>query len=83
MTARLLLSTIKGLVLCGCLAAPVAAQTITGTPGSPAATTTINGLQIPAPPQTFQGKIERNAAESDALLAGDHRAAARARRTCC
>ena len=40
------------------------AQTITGTPGSPAAKTTINGLQIPAPPQEFQGKIERNAADS-------------------
>ncbi|MEY8098544.1 hypothetical protein AB9F29_14145 [Falsihalocynthiibacter sp. S25ZX9] len=26
------------------------AQTITGTPGTPSATTTINGLQIPVPP---------------------------------
>jgi arylsulfatase len=32
---------------------------ITGTPGSPSATTTINGEQIPAPPQKFGGKIER------------------------
>jgi arylsulfatase A-like enzyme len=35
------------------------AQQITGVPGSPSATTTINGEQIPAPPQKFGGKIER------------------------
>ena len=43
---------------------PVSAQQITGTPGSPSATTTINGEQIPAPPQKFGGKIETNAAQS-------------------
>jgi arylsulfatase A-like enzyme len=36
----------------------------TGTPGSPSATTTIDGKQLPPPPQKFGGKIERNAAES-------------------
>ena len=37
------------------------AQQITGTPGSPAATTTIDGKQLPPPPDTkFGGKIERN-----------------------
>jgi arylsulfatase A-like enzyme len=35
------------------------AQQITGVPGSPSATTTIKGDQIPAPPQKFGGKIER------------------------
>jgi arylsulfatase A-like enzyme len=35
------------------------AQQITGTPGSPSATTTIKGDQIPTPPQKFGGKIER------------------------
>jgi arylsulfatase A-like enzyme len=35
------------------------AQQVYGTPGSPSATTTIQGDQIPAPPQTFKGKIER------------------------
>ena len=35
------------------------AQQITGTPGSPSATMTIQGDQIPAPPQKFGGKIER------------------------
>ncbi len=40
------------------------AQQISGTPGSPSATTTIEGSQLPPPPQPFQGKIERNAAQS-------------------
>src|SRR5262245_36136659 len=35
------------------------AQQITGTPGSPSATTTIQGDQIPTPPQKFGGKIQR------------------------
>jgi arylsulfatase A-like enzyme len=40
------------------------AQQTTGTPGSPSATTTIEGNQLPPPPQKFDGKIERNAAQS-------------------
>jgi arylsulfatase A-like enzyme len=40
------------------------AQQITGTPGSPSATTTIPGTQLPAPPQKFEGKIERDAKDS-------------------
>jgi arylsulfatase A-like enzyme len=40
------------------------AQQIYGTPGSPSATTTIQGDQIPAPPQTFKGKIGKTAQES-------------------
>ena len=43
---------------------PATAQQITGTPGSPSATTTIPGNQLPPPPQKFEGKIERNAAQS-------------------
>ncbi len=35
------------------------AQQITGVPGSPSATMSIDGAQIPAPPQKFGGKIER------------------------
>jgi len=35
------------------------AQKITGTPGAPDSTITINGEQIPAPPQPFGGRIER------------------------
>jgi len=40
------------------------AQQLTGAPGSPEATTTIGGSQLPPPPQKFEGKIERNAAQS-------------------
>ena len=45
-------------------AVPAMAQQITGVPGSPSATTTIDGEQLPPPPQKFGGKIERNAAQS-------------------
>ncbi len=41
-----------------------AAQSITGTPGSPSATRSIDGLQIPAPGLPFGGHIERNALRS-------------------
>jgi arylsulfatase len=43
---------------------PALAQNITGVPGSPSATTTITGEQLPAPPQKFGGKIEREATQS-------------------
>jgi arylsulfatase len=48
----------------GVVAGSSLAQQITGEPGAPSATTTINGAQIPSPPQKFGGKIERNAAQS-------------------
>ena len=44
--------------------AEVNAQQVTGTPGSPGATTTIDGRYLPAPPQPFQGQIELNALQS-------------------
>src|SRR5262245_58763521 len=43
---------------------PAMAQQTTGVPGSPSATTTIDGEQIPAPPPKFGGKIERDALKS-------------------
>jgi arylsulfatase A-like enzyme len=46
------------------VAAPAAAEQSTGVPGSPSATTTISGEQLPPPPAEFGGKIERNAAQS-------------------
>ncbi|MFY9627383.1 MAG: sulfatase-like hydrolase/transferase, partial [Methylocystis sp.] len=46
------------------LSGPAAAQQAPGAPGSPSATTTINGDQIPPEPQKFGGKIERNASQS-------------------
>jgi len=40
------------------------AQQITGTPGSPSATVTIDGKQIPAPPMPFGGVIKESATDS-------------------
>ena len=40
------------------------AQEINGIPGSPSATITIPGDQLPPPPQKFDGKIERDAKQS-------------------
>jgi arylsulfatase A-like enzyme len=62
----------RQIVLCGILAVAVAAvapsaraeiQT-TGTPGSPSATTTISGKQLPAPDPKFGGVIKDNALQS-------------------
>jgi arylsulfatase len=44
--------------------APAAAQQIHGTPGSPAATVTIDGKQIPPPPMKFGGVIKESALDS-------------------
>jgi Sulfatase len=48
------------IIACG----PVAAQQITGAPGSPSATTTVDGRYLPSPPQPFTGNIELNASQS-------------------
>jgi len=40
------------------------AQEVSGNPGSPSATTSIDGRYIPPPPQPFQGQIELNALQS-------------------
>jgi arylsulfatase A-like enzyme len=45
-------------------ATPAMAVEVTGTPGSPSATTTIDGNQLPPPPGKFGGKIERTAEQS-------------------
>ena len=42
----------------------VLAQQITGTPGAPGTTTTIDGRYLPPPPQKFGGVIQPDAAES-------------------
>ena len=49
-------------------------QEITGTPGSPTATTTIDGTQLPPPDPAFGGVIKEKASEFDALVAAAHRA---------
>jgi arylsulfatase len=43
---------------------PAAAQQITGTPGSPSATTTIDGRYLPPPPPKFGGDIGLQASQS-------------------
>ena len=59
--------TLRGLAAATALvltAGPGLAQQARGVPGSPSATTTITGDQIPAPPQKFGGRIERDAFKS-------------------
>src|SRR5271169_1876776 len=43
---------------------PAGAQVTTGVPGSPDATTTIDGRYLPPPPQKFEGQINLNASQS-------------------
>ena len=57
-----LLLTSTALVLVGII--PATAQQITGTPGSPSATTTIDGNYIPNPPPAFGGEINLDATDS-------------------
>ena len=45
------------------------AQQVAGVPGSPGATTTIDGKQIPPPPPEFGGEIKEKASESKAWWA--------------
>ncbi len=45
-------------------AVPASAQVVTGTPGSPHATTTISGKRLPAPDPKFGGVIEQTAPQS-------------------
>ncbi len=51
-----------GLLALSCIS--VSAQQVTGVPGSPDATTTIDGRYLPPPPQPFRGEINLNAAQS-------------------
>lgn len=60
MSQRLLL-----LLLCFLLGAAASnAQEVTGKPGSPSATTTISGKQLPPPDPAFQGEIKTDALSS-------------------
>ena len=54
---------------------PADAQQITGVPGSPSATVTIDGKQLPPPAMPFGGVIKEKASESKALVAAARRAA--------
>ena len=52
------------LAIASLIASSSGAQQTTGKPGSPDATTTIDGRYLPAPPQPFQGEINLNALQS-------------------
>src|ERR1700688_64020 len=52
------------LISCFLAIAPVSAQDMTGPPGSPSATTTIDGKQLPPEPPKFGGVINENAKNS-------------------
>jgi arylsulfatase A-like enzyme len=56
-----LATSISIVISCGGLAS---AQQTTGVPGSPSATTTINGAQLPPPPSKFGGVIKESAKDS-------------------
>ena len=50
------------------------AQQVTGVPGSPEATTTITGKQLPPPDPAFGGVIKEKASEFEGLVAAACRA---------
>src|ERR1700731_1251392 len=60
-TCALMLSALTLAVLA---ATPTTAQQITGTAGSPSATTTIDGKQLPPPPSKFGGVIKESYKDS-------------------
>ena len=62
-------SSVSRKLLAALLLSPLTAfsahgQQTTGVPGSPSATTTIDGRYLPPPPQRFQGEINLNALQS-------------------
>src|ERR1039458_5506593 len=60
--SRSMLLAGAGLLALSCVSA--SAQQVTGVPGSPGATTTIDGKQLPPPPPNFGGVIKDRASES-------------------
>ena len=61
---RLGMRALLGAALLSLTATAAFAQQITGAPGSPDATTTIDGRYVPPPPAPFQGEINLNALQS-------------------
>ena len=55
---------LSGLSIIALISVPAVAQQVTGELGSPTATTTITGKQLPPPPPTFGGVIKEKASES-------------------
>src|SRR5512137_1232410 len=64
-TPKIVHWTVLSVAIAGLLGGPPAlAQQITGTPGSPSATTSIDGKQLPPPDPNFGGVIKEKATES-------------------
>src|SRR2546427_3609755 len=63
MTKRTTMLSLSFLLSASYLPAAMA-QTINGTPGSPSATTTLNGKDLPPPPTKFGGMIKESAKDS-------------------
>ena len=63
----------SSLLALSCVSA--SAQQVTGVPGSPGATTTIDGKQLPPPDPKFGGVIKEKASESTGLVGAARRAA--------
>jgi arylsulfatase A-like enzyme len=63
MKAKILLISLLG-ASTALVSSLAGAQQITGEPGSPSATTTISGKQLPAPEPKFGGEIKNNALQS-------------------
>jgi len=63
-TRGLLKLVVASLVFFAARVGPAAAQQVTGVPGSPSATTTIDGKQIPVQPLKFGGVIKESAKDS-------------------
>jgi len=62
---RAIVAALAGFLLASMLTVtPVAAQQATGATGSPSATTTLDGKQLPAPPPKFGGVIKESAKDS-------------------
>jgi arylsulfatase A-like enzyme len=69
MNIRSLASGILACILSAVLAIPAIAVETTGMPGSPSATTTISGKQLPPPDPKFGGVIKHDASQSKAWWA--------------
>lgn len=61
---RIFGATAASAIACALLSGTATAQEVTGTLGSPSATTTIDGKQLPAPYPAFGGVIKEKASES-------------------
>ena len=69
MNLQLVINTATVLAIALAVMAPVKAQQVTGVLGSPSATTTISGKQLPAPDPKFGGTIKNDALNSKAWWA--------------